>query len=206
MRISDYIKPSKGSKTRESVLALYFNDPAQEYYLRQIERMVGYSAANIRREILRLESEGLFLSRRIGKIKLYRLNTEYPLYNEIKEIVRKTLGIEGALEALLSGNKEIAFAFIHGSFAEGREKTSSDIDIVVIGGIKPMEIKSLFYEYQSKISREINSIVYTEEEFLKKAREKNHFVTALLKAKKVFLKGEEDEFRGFIQIRKARKA
>lgn len=188
------------SQTGAAILNLFFDDPQREYYLRQIEKITGYSVGNIRREIIKLESEGLFLTRPIGKIKLYRLNTDYPLYEEIKNIVRKTIGIEGALKNLLSKCRNVDFAFIYGSLAEGKEKTSSDVDIVVIGDVNTREIKSLFFDYQSKISREVNSIVYSRKEFLNKLKEKNHFVFAIVKQKKIFIRGDEDEFRRFIQI------
>ncbi len=188
------------SKTRASMLALFFNHPGNEYYLRQIEGLTGYSVGNIRREMGKLEADGLFISRNIGRIKLYRLNKAYPLYDEIKSIVRKTVGIEGGLRSALRRFKDIDFSFIYGSLAEGKEKILSDVDIIVIGRVSPKEIKTLFFEYQAKISRELNSIVYSPDEFLRKLKDKNHFISSLIATKKVFLKGEEDEFRRFIQI------
>ena len=193
------------SKTKAAILSLFFNNPEQEYYLRQIEKITGYSVGNIRREMLKLEAEGLFSARYIGKLKLYKLNPSYLLYEDIKNIVRKTIGVEGALKAIFSDNNDISFAFIYGSFAEGKEKTLSDIDIIVIGTVKPIKIRSSLFEYQSKIGREINSIVYSEDEFLNKLKNKNHFVSGLIDRRKIFLKGEEDEFRRFTQIRKTRK-
>jgi uncharacterized protein len=193
------------SKTRASILELFFNHPENEYYLRQIESLIGYSVGNIRREMTVLESDGLFSSRNIGRMRLYKLNKAYPLFDEIKGIIRKTIGMEGGLKKVLSNLKNVDFAFIYGSFSEGRETALSDIDIIVIGGIKAKEIKSLFFEYQSKTGREINSIVYTKEEFLNKIKTKNHFIMALLKEKKIFIKGNENEFRRFIQIRQAPK-
>ncbi len=189
------------SKTRAAILALFFSHPENEYYLRQIENLTGYSVGNIRREITRLELDGLFSCRNIGKIKLYKLNKAYSLYNEIKSIIRKTIGIEGGLKEILKNLKDVDFAFIYGSLAKGQEKISSDIDIIVIGGVKPKEIKSLLFEYQSKIDREINSIVYTKREFLSKLKDKNHFVASIVKAKKIFVKGDKNDFRRFIQIR-----
>jgi predicted nucleotidyltransferase len=147
----------------------------------------------------------LFLSRAIGKIKLYRLNRAYPLYNEIKGIIRKTVGIEAGVKAALSGVKGIDFAFIYGSFAEDRETSLSDIDIIIIAGARPKEIKSRLFEYQSRIAREINSIIYTKKEFLSKLAAKDHFVTVLLGKKKIFIQGDANEFGRFIQIRQARK-
>lgn len=194
------------SKTKIAILGLFFNEPAGEFYLRQLESITGYSVGNIRREMMKLEKSGLFLSRIMGKMKLYRLNAAHPLYNEIKNIVRKTIGIEGRLKEIIKKYQDIRFAFIYGSFAGGKEKALSDIDLIVIGGMDFKGIKTCIYEYQSKIGREINSIIYSPEEFLSKFNSGNHFIHTVIKEPKIFLKGAEDEFRRFIQIRENTKA
>lgn len=194
------------SKTKIAILELFFNEPAGELYLRQLESITGYSVGNIRREMIKLEKSGLFLSRIMGKMKFYRLNVAYPFYNEIKNIVRKTIGIEGRLKEIVKKYQDIRFAFIYGSFARGKEKALSDIDLIVIGGIDFKGIKTCIYEYQSKIGREINSIIYSPEEFLSKFKAENHFIHTVIKEPKIFLKGTEDEFRRFIQIRENTKA
>ena len=194
------------SKTKIAILGLFFNEPAGEFYLRQLESITGYSVGNIRREMMKLEKSGLFLSRIMGKMKLYRLNVAHPLYNEIKNIVRKTIGIEGRLKEIIKKYQDIRFAFIYGSFAGGKEKALSDIDLIVIGGMDFKGIKTDIYEYQSKIGREINSIIYSPEEFLSKFNSGNHFIRTIIKEPKIFLKGAEDEFRRFIQIRENTKA
>ncbi|MFH0731459.1 MAG: nucleotidyltransferase domain-containing protein [Candidatus Omnitrophota bacterium] len=193
------------SKTRVAMLELFFNDPEKEYYLRQIEKLSGYSVGNIRREMAALESGGLFTHRMLGRIKLYKLNLDYPLYMEIKGVIRKTVSIEGALRSIAAKHKQIQFAFIYGSFAKGQERGLSDIDIVIIAEAGLKDIKSDLYNYQSAVGREINSIIYTEGEFLKKLKDKNHFISSIIKEPKIFLKGTEDEFRGFIQVRKTKK-
>ena len=190
------------SKTKIAILGLFFNEPRGEFYLRQLESITGYSVGNIRREMIKLEKSGLFLSRIMGKMKLYRLNIAHPLYNEIKNIVRKTIGIEGRLKEIIKKYQDIRFAFIYGSFAGDKEKALSDIDLIVIGGKDLKGIKTCIYEYQSKIGREINSIIYSPQEFLSKVKAGNHFIHAIIKEPKIFLKGAKDEFRRFIQIRK----
>lgn len=189
------------SKTKKAILELFFNTPEKEYYLRQIESITGFSVGNIRREMISLERNGLFLCRMLGKMKLYRLNTSHIIYNEIKAIIQKTIGIKGSLKKIVTEHKDIKIAFIYGSFAKSEESTVSDIDVIVIGDIRPKIIKEGLYEYQVRIGREINSSVYSEEEFLKKIKNKNHFINVLLKGSKIFLKGTEDEFGKFAQIR-----
>lgn len=193
------------SKTRAAILELFFNDPEQEYYLRQIERLIGYSAGNIRREMISLEESGLFAHRMLGKVKLYKLNKDYPIYNDLKNIVRKTISIVGKLRDIMHKHKKIIFTFIHGSFAKGKESSSSDIDIIIIGSIASKAISSELFEYESHVKREINSTIYTEREFLDKLRKRNHFISTIIKEPKIFLKGTEDEFGRFVQIRKTEK-
>jgi len=48
------------SKLREGLLALYFTNPNKKYYLRELEKILNFSVGNIRRELIKLESTGLF--------------------------------------------------------------------------------------------------------------------------------------------------
>jgi hypothetical protein len=45
------------SKIRENLLVLYFTNPKKKYYLRELERLLNFSAGSIRRELLKFESE-----------------------------------------------------------------------------------------------------------------------------------------------------
>lgn len=194
------------SKTRRAILRLFFDNAEREYYLREIGRLTGYPIGNIRRDMLKLESMGLFSKRILGNLTLYSLNKKYKLYGEYKSLVRKTIGVERGLRDIAAKYKDLRFAFIYGSYATGQENAESDIDIVLIGSASMKAVKSDMFEYQSAIGFEINSTLYSEEEFIDKIREKNHFIVSLCKAKKIFLKGAENEFRGFIKVQQDRKA
>lgn len=194
------------SKTRSSILNAFFNNPEKELYLRQLEKITGYSVGNIRREMNKLEEAGLFKAKHIGNAKFYNINKAYPLYREVKNIVRKTIGVEYILKEAVNNMHGIDFAFIHGSYAEEREHSLSDIDFVVIGSVNPRRIKSILFECQAELNREINSIVYSNKEFMKKLNERNHFVSSITRAKKIFIKGDDNEFRRFVQIRETAKA
>lgn len=79
------------SRIRRDLLALFFADPEREFYLRELERRLDYSAGNLRRELLRLSRDGLFKTRRTGNLLFYRLDQEYALYREVRNIVAKAL-------------------------------------------------------------------------------------------------------------------
>jgi len=155
--------------------------------------MLGYSAGSIRRELLKFQEDNLFETQRTGNLLYYSLNTKHPLFKELKNIVSKTVGVEGLLKKTLSSIKNIDFAFIYGSFACGKEKFASDIDLMIIG--KPDD--SLLYgsisEMEKKLEREINPSVYSTEEYKMKKKDENSFIADLLKNPKIMLIGKEND-------------
>lgn len=181
------------SKLRKELLRLYFTNPEQEYYLRELERLSGFSAANIRRELLKLKKSGLFETRKEGNLVYYSLNKGYPLYDELKNIVFKTIGVEGALREIINMTKGIRVALIYGSFAAGEETGISDIDLLVIG--KPDEeiLMTKIDELEEKLKREINYTIYSRVEYHNRKRKKNSFIQNILTRPKILLKGTEGE-------------
>ncbi len=68
------------SKTRKELFRLYFTNPDSNYYLRELERLLNIPVSMIRRELLRLEKEGVFISTKKGNLLYYYLNKSYPLF------------------------------------------------------------------------------------------------------------------------------
>lgn len=77
------------SKTRQKILRLYLNAPGRDYYLRQLSRKLAFSAANIRREFIRLIKLGLFTKYQKGRFVYYRININSPFYKALKELILK---------------------------------------------------------------------------------------------------------------------
>ncbi len=180
------------SKLRQDLLTLYFTNPSKKYYLRELERLLNYSAGSLRRELLRYQKDNLFTTEKVGNLLFYSLNTKHPLYKELKSIVFKVSGIVARLKEELTGVSKIAVAFIYGSFARGKEKTASDIDVMIIGNPKTMDVVDRIMNLENKFQREINFVIYTKSDFAKKKQDTG-FVKDILNSPKIFLIGDEDE-------------
>jgi predicted nucleotidyltransferase len=126
----DFIKNGKGR-----ILELFFRDPAKEYYFREIAKELGQKPGEIQAYLNSLVKEGVLLDRKVANLRFFKLNKEYPLYNEIKSIVSKTLGIEAKLKDLVDGFGSVKYAFIFGSVAASKENSLSDIDLMLIGEV-----------------------------------------------------------------------
>lgn len=168
------------SKTRKAILELYFNNPEKKYYLRQLERIINFPVQNIRREMLKLEKAGLFKRENQGNQVYYFLNTDSPIFNDLKNIIEKTIGIENQIKEGLCDLKGLNMALIYGSFADKTYDSFSDIDTIFVGDIDEDELIEKISKLENKIGREINYLMYTDEEFLRARNEKNSFISRIL--------------------------
>ena len=181
------------SKTRKNLLVLFFSNPEKRYYLHEIARLIGYPAQNIRRELFPLVKDDLFKKEHVGNLTFYHLNQDYPLYSELKNIISKTVGVEVLFKTVLKNISGIQIAFIFGSFASGKERGSSDIDLFILGKPAKDNLINAISELENNIHREINYVIYSEKTFQKKKKERNSFIESLMKNPKIFLMGKEGD-------------
>ncbi|MDO9514272.1 MAG: nucleotidyltransferase domain-containing protein [Elusimicrobiota bacterium] len=180
------------SRVRQDILTLFFSNPSKKYYLRELERMLSYSAGNIRRELLKFMQDDLFLTEKVANLLYYSLNIKHPLYKELKSIILKTSGITARIKKEISNVTNIEVSFIYGSLASGQTKATSDIDILIIGNPKTSDIVEKFRTLEEKFGREINFTIYKRDEFMEK-KNKTEFIKDVLKKPKIFLIGTENE-------------
>jgi predicted nucleotidyltransferase len=181
------------SKTRKALFQLYFSNPDNEYYLRQLERILNIPVSMIRKELLRLEKDGVFISAKKGNLVYYSLNKSYALFDELKSIVFKTVGVKGLLKKRLNAINGAEVAFIYGSFAKNEENANSDIDLFIIGKIDEDRLAREMNSLEKILKREINYSLYTRKDFREKKKENDAFILELLENPKVFLIGEKHE-------------
>jgi predicted nucleotidyltransferase len=181
------------SSTRAELLGLFFNNPDDRFYLREIARHIGKDAAGIKRELDKLVKIGLLAKEKRGIQKYYYANKNSPIFSEMKGLIFKTTGVQGAMKASLSRLKGVTTAFIYGSYAKGSEKEDSSINLMVIGQANITELNDMVMSLEEKLKRDIDYLVFDEQEYRKRKELKDPFIRELLKGKKIFLVGKEDE-------------
>jgi len=182
------------SRLRNKILLHFFTNTDDEMYLREMALRLKEDPGNLSKELSRLEKEGIFISQFRGKQKYFFLNKTYPLFNELKSIIFKTIGIQGSLQNIINKTSGIVLAFIYGSFATGKENASSDIDLCLIvkGSVfNENNFISKIDGLEKTISREINYIYYSEEEWEKQINENDSFIINIKMGPKIVLKGDE---------------
>ena len=148
----------------------------------------------MRRELSLLTRAGVLERDVQGNQVRFRANESYPIYEELRSILKKTTGVADQLRAALAPLADsIVAAFIYGSIASGRERPNSDIDLMIIGTVRFEDIIRLIHPLQQELRREINPHVYTAAEFKRKARENSSYIDRILKLPKISVIGDPDE-------------
>ena len=187
-------------KTKQKILALVFLHPDRRFYLGEIERLLKTSKGTLSRELKLLVKAGILTSEKKGKQAFYSVNTNNPIYPELRSIVYKTFGIADMLKKVLKPLKaKIKAAFIYGSVASGEESARSDIDVMLIGSITFMKISIVLDKAEKTLGREINPTVYPVKEFKEKHKQGNHFIKTVIKSEKIFITGSEDDLKAMVK-------
>jgi predicted nucleotidyltransferase len=181
-------------KTRGAILALLLNTADEPLHVRRIARLAELGLGPTQRELKLLTRLGVLKRQEVGRQVLYSIDPSCPVQQELRDLILKTFGVAGMLQrAMRPLAAEIRVAFLFGSFAQGRQKSASDIDVLVIGDASFTAVARVLLESQRQLKREINPAVYRPAEFAAKLRDGHPFLTAVMGAAKTFLLGDENE-------------
>jgi len=189
------------SKARIAVLKLFLFNPEDSYYLREISSLANTPIRGVQREVKKLKEIGLLEESISGNRVYYRANRKSPIFEDLKRIFFKTEGIVKALKENLEDKNKIDFAFIYGSYAEGKETTSSDIDLMVLGDIESKKVSKILSGVKENLQREINFVVFSMKEFVGRIKDKDNFLLSVMKEPKITILGREDELKRIIETR-----
>jgi predicted nucleotidyltransferase len=179
---------------RAGVLSATLLQPEHWWFMTELARQMGVTPSTLQRELEALVESGILLRRQDGRRIYYKANTESPVFPEMKGLIEKTPGIVPALKAELKRfDDRTELALLYGSIARGEEKPGSDVDLMIVGSLKQIDLLSALRKLESRFRREVNVTLFSSEEFHRKLAARDHFLEAVLKGKTISLKGALDE-------------
>ena len=180
------------SKTRTKILMLLmFQD--KEYHLREIARNISVSPIYVSKELENLAEINLVRKVKKANLNLYSLNKKSIILPELKSMFLKTDYLGEVLKESLQNKAD--YVFIFGSFAKGREKEASDIDLFIISEIKEEELLPVIQKLEKTANREINYILWGKKTFRQRAAAGHHLLRTIKQEKIMMLLGDEDVFK-----------
>ncbi len=165
-----YLDRILGSTTKVNTLSVLIANPKRRFMEIELAKESGSPVSEVNRQMKDLVSCGLVVMQRIGRAKVYQINTKHFLYSAIRNLFRSLESVyrEAAQEIVSHIAKHRPKAVIlFGSLSKGRirsdiVKEPSDIDLVVVADKRDVKkIENDMLEYiNSEISLKYGIVVY----------------------------------------------
>jgi predicted nucleotidyltransferase len=182
------------TSTQQRVFGFLFGQPDRSFFVTELVALAGSGRGAVQRELERLAESGLAVVTKVGNQKHYQANKDSPLFEELRSIISKTVGLQEPLRAALDPFAErIRLAMIYGSIAKGREKAASDVDLLIVADTLTLEeVYAALAPVEKVLDRRINPTLYTSKEFRQRRKAKNPFLTRMLDGQTITLLGSLD--------------
>jgi predicted nucleotidyltransferase len=177
-------------ESRTAVLASLADAGDEGIHLREVARRTDLNSKTVMRELHALRDAGILVSRDVGRQVVYRLNPDCPIYDELRSILRKTVGLAGVLRtALAPFGDRIEQVYVYGSHARGEDRQDSDIDLMVVGSVSLRELSSPLRKSGRSLRRVVNPTLYTADDYQRELKTKDSFVSRVHRGERLDLIG-----------------
>lgn len=182
------------TRTVQGILSATLLQPERRWHLSELARHLRRSPSSLQRSLPALVRAGILVRRSSGNRAQYQADPRCPFATELRDLMTKTAGLVDVLrETLEPMRNRIELAFVYGSVARGEERSTSDVDLAVVGEVGLFELSGPLDRAEERIGRPIHAKVYTPREFEKKLVSGNHFLAAVIAGVKVMVIGGEEE-------------
>lgn len=186
LRLSDIIT----SEVRVKLIVELFSETNKQLYVRELTRRVGTEINAVRRELKRFLKAGIIRKEQRGNRLYYLVRKDYPFYYEILGMTAKELGIGKFILDNEANLGKIKLALLATAFAEGREASSNELDLLIVGDVDLHLLSELVKKASTGLGREINYTVMSENDFVYHKKRREFFLMSFITAPHIFLAGD----------------
>lgn len=174
------------SSIRAEVLALLLSNPDEKFYVREIATLLRKNPSGVKRELDNLEKMGILSSKKVANLKYFQAEKKSPLFSELKNLIAKSLGVPGALKAMLkTSNAKIAF--IYGPFADNED--AEVVNLFVVGPASLLTYDGI-RDVEERFRKKVNIKLMEEAEFKAKKDSGDADLEKLLSGNRIVLMGK----------------
>jgi len=187
------------SEVRVKILRIMLLNPGKDLHVRAIVRAVGSEINAVRGELENLVSIELLRRRQSSNRIYYSVNTSHPFFSDLISLVAKENELSLKLYKNIKNLGNVIYIMMSKSFLRGRKSSALDVDLFIVGDINNSILEKIIKEEESKIGREINYSVMSDEEFMSRKRTLDQFIVRLMFQGRTMLYGDEEKFCSIIQ-------
>lgn len=188
--------PVAVNETTGRVLALLSSMPGQELHTNEIVRRTRSLPTAVQRALTRSEERGLIQSRRLGNLRLWRMDPKHPLYASMREMFARTYGVPSRLGDVLGKDPRVKLAFLFGSYVTAQDDATSDIDLFVVGGPDWVALSEAIRDAGEQLGREVKPVVWSERDLPSPTPTQRSFLDNLLAGPTMWLVGDRSGLEG----------
>jgi predicted nucleotidyltransferase len=180
---------------QQRVLGLLFGQPDRRFQSAELIRLARGGVGAVHRQLARLAETELVTVTRTGNQKHYQARRDSPVFEELHQLVVKTVGVAEPLrQALARKARVIRAAFVYGSVAKGTDKARSDIDLMVLSdSLRYADLFEALQAAEATLGRTINPTVMTVAQWRAKRARTDSFAARVASQSRVFVIGSDDE-------------
>ncbi len=182
------------SRVRVKMMDLFFTNPNEMYYVRQITRKINEEINAVRRELDKMLGYGLLRSEQRGNRLYYYLNKRYLYFQELQQMVIKSTGLGKKIRKLRRKLGTLELVVFSGRFVRRLAPRQNEVDVLVIGEVVLPELEALIKQEEERIDREIRVAVFEKKEFDFRKTRRDPFIMDVLYGSRVMVIGSEEEF------------
>lgn len=182
------------SKVRIKILELFFSNLKELYHVRGIVRETNEEINAVRRELFKLEKDGVLRKESRGNRVYYFLREDHPFFGDLLSMVAKTTGLGKSLIEGKSKIGRVSLIMFSGRFVRRNDRRrDDDVDILIVGDVVLPELASVIRSEESKRGKEINYTVMSREEFDFRRKRRDPFLSGILAGSRVMIIGDEED-------------
>jgi predicted nucleotidyltransferase len=196
------------SSVQQRVLGLLFGQAGRDFSVSEVIRHVGGGTGAVHRELARLAAAGILSVEAVGNQRRYRANGESPIFHELRGLIAKTVGVVDPIrQALAPYVDAIDAAFVYGSVAKGEDRSSSDVDLMVIADdLSATDAYGALASAEASLGRRIEPTVISAAEWQRRLAEGASFFVRVRSQPKLFVVGSEHDLERLGEPREDRAA
>lgn len=168
------LKALFSSQTRVKLLSTFLMHPEEEYYIRELTRLLHEQINSIRRELENLRRIGLVKARHRNRKKYYRVDPDFSFFQELRNIFSKEIQAESPVVASIKKLPNVDLILLAGNFVG----TESKVDLLIIGDLKKEMLEALLM--QDPTLKNVKYSIFSQGDFLYRLSLRDRFITTIL--------------------------
>jgi len=178
------------SDMQVQLLSLVILQPDRDWTLDALTERVHAPQSSVHRELRRFVDAGLVSRDARKRPYAYRAATDAPAYQPLRELLELTSGVPLRISTQLADVPGVVAAAIHGSWAAGRLRPDSDIDVIVVTDGDRRVAQRAVRRVGREVGRDVDASVLSVDDFKQLLESRNPFLGKILHGPRIDVVGD----------------